>query len=115
MTPKIILPRATLPTAILLLPVDEHSLSGELDEAATALTCFDVARLEAIEVNIRTLTAAHLASGRERLPELLDKHALLGQLLAMTAANLKVLGSVLSLSSLDTSFVARPDTTMEMI
>lgn len=87
------------------------SLAGELDEAAVALTRFDAERLEAIEVKIRTVTAAHLVSGRERLPELLDKHALLGELLAMTAANLRVLGSVLSLSgTADTRAEIRKET-----
>jgi hypothetical protein len=73
------------------------SLAGELDEAMVALTTFDVEGLEAMERRIETVTAAHLARCSEPLPELLEKHALLGRLLDVTAANLRVLVSVLQL------------------
>ena len=70
-------------------------LASELDEATVALTEFDAERLEAVETRIRTVTAEHLTAGRESVPELLERHARLGQLLDVTAANLKVLASVL--------------------
>lgn len=74
-------------------------LHEELDEAIAALTAFDAARFETIERRIHTVTAEGLAGTRELLPEIVAKHALLGQLLTATAANLKVLVSVLNLES----------------
>jgi hypothetical protein len=75
------------------------TLSGVLDETVTALTTFDATSLEAMENRLRVMTAPQLAGARESLPKTLEKHALLGQLLAATAANLKVLISVLHLES----------------
>jgi hypothetical protein len=74
-------------------------LRDELDEAVAALTAFDASRLEAMEQKIRNMTAERFASSRQMLPEILEKHALLGQLLTVTEANLKVLVSVLNLES----------------
>lgn len=76
-----------------------EALSGELDEAIAALTLLDSERLTAVEDRIRRVTAAQLAKSRDQLPELMEKHMLLGQLLDVTAANLKVLVSVLSLEA----------------
>jgi hypothetical protein len=84
-------------TLIAFPPVLPVSLAGELEDAMVALTTFDVERLEAMELRIKTVTAAHLARCSEPLPELLEKHALLGRLLEVTAANLRVLVSVLQL------------------
>jgi hypothetical protein len=81
------------------VPKDAGTLSEELDEAMLALSVFDADRLEATMWRIHTMSAARLTSRREVLPEILEKHALFGQLLAVTAANLKVLGSVLHLAS----------------
>jgi hypothetical protein len=74
-----------------------RSLDGELDEVLTALATFDVERLEAVERRIRSGKMAPPSSAPERLPELLEKHALLGRMLAATAANLKVLAPALHL------------------
>ena len=81
------------------MPTPEHRtlLVVELDQMMAALTVFDVQALEAIQDRIYLVTAKHLAASRESLPELLKKRALLGQLLDATAANLKVLVSVLNL------------------
>ncbi len=80
------------------MAIQQHStLCSELDEAVAALTAFDVARLETVEQRMRTMTTARFAGVRESLPEISGKHALLGQLLAATAANLKVLVSVMHL------------------
>ncbi len=75
-------------------------LTEELDAANDALTALDADRLEVTEQRIRSITAAHLAASREQLPELLEKHTLLGRLLDATAANLKVLVSVLNLDAM---------------
>ncbi|WP_263384271.1 hypothetical protein [Granulicella arctica] len=74
-----------------------QALSDELDQALTALTSFDVQRLEEVEDRIRAVTAEHLAHRYDLLPELTEKQARLGELLDVTAANLKVLVSVLNL------------------
>ncbi len=79
--------------------LDAKALTGELERTVLALTVFDIDRLEAMEARIRAVTAEHLAHRREQLPELVEKHALLGQLLEVTAANLKVLVSVLNLEA----------------
>jgi hypothetical protein len=83
------------------MAVQTHSrmLCDELEEAVTALASFDVGRLEAMAQRARTTTAEDVASSRKLLPELLEKHALLGQMIAMTGTNLKVLVSVLNLES----------------
>jgi hypothetical protein len=81
------------------MPTAAAMLQGELDEAMIALTTFDAARLEAVEQRIRMMTAARLRNARESLPQIVEKHALLGQLLAATAANLKVLVSVMHLET----------------
>jgi hypothetical protein len=80
-------------------PAGAAMLRDELDEAVAALTVFDVSRLEAMEQKIRNMTAERLASSRQMFPEILEKHALLGQLLTATEANLKVLVTVLNLES----------------
>ena len=73
------------------------ALSDDLDQATIALTSFDVQRLEEVEDRIRAVTAEHLAHRYDLLPALLEKQARLGELLNSTAANLKVLVSVLNL------------------
>lgn len=74
-----------------------------LDETVAALTAVDANRLEAIEDRLHIWTAESAGRGlaeqsltgnREALPELLRKHTLLGELLNATAANLKVMVSV---------------------
>ena len=78
-------------------PKHNAPLLAELDRTMAALTTFDVQALELMEKKIHLVTAKHLAASRESLPELLKKRALLEQLLDATAANLKVLVSVLNL------------------
>lgn len=79
------------------------TLGQELHEAAQALTVFDAERLEAMEERMRSVTAEQLAlwldGGEERLSEVLRTHSLLGQLADRTAAHLKVLVSVMQLTS----------------
>jgi hypothetical protein len=74
-------------------------LCNDLDEAVAALASFDLDRLDAIEHKIRATSTQHLVDVPKLLPELLAKHALLGQLLTVTETNLKVLVSVLHLES----------------
>ncbi len=74
-------------------------LREELESAVSALTAFDVDRLEATERRLHHLTAASLTNAA--LPELQSQHAVLGQLLAATAQNLKLLASVLSTEGRD--------------
>lgn len=83
------------------MAVQTHArmLCDQLDEAVAALASFDVSRLEAMEQKTRTPTAEDVANSGKLLPELLEKHALLGQMIAMTGTNLKVLVSVLNLKS----------------
>lgn len=78
-------------------PTHNAPLLRELDQTMAALTVFDLQALEVMEKKIHLVTAKHLAASRESLPELLKKQALLSQLLDATAANLKVLVSVLNL------------------
>ena len=79
--------------------MDASELAGALDEAAAALTSFDTERLETIECRVRTLTSTQLANARGLLPKLIEKHALLGQMLDATAANLKVIVSLMNLET----------------
>ena len=83
------------------MAVQTHArmLCDELDEAVAALASFDVSRLETMAQRARTTTAEDVANSRKLLPELLKKHALLGQLITMTEANHKVLVSVLNLET----------------
>lgn len=74
-------------------------LCNQLDEAVVALASFDLGGLEVVEQKIRATTAERLANSHPMLPEILERHALLGQLLAVTKTNLKVLVSVLNLES----------------
>ncbi|NYF80159.1 hypothetical protein [Granulicella arctica] len=74
-------------------------LTGELDEALAALAAFDVERLEALERRIRSVKMAQIVDEPGRLAEMLEKHAMLGRMLAMTAANLKVLVPTLHLGA----------------
>ncbi|MEO6802002.1 MAG: hypothetical protein ABI197_02020 [Granulicella sp.] len=74
-------------------------LCDELEAAVAALATFDVCRLEAMAQKARTMTPDDVANARKLLPELLEKHALLGQMIAITGTNLKVLVSVLNLES----------------
>jgi|GEM_PF-4014232 len=76
-----------------------QALTRDLDEAVMALTAFDADRLEAVETRIRAVTAEHLVASWESVPELRERHAQLGQLLDVTAANLKVLVSVLNVDA----------------
>ena len=82
-------------------------LGQEMDEASNALAEFDVRRLEAVEQRLRGVTAEHLALSlakeTEFLPELLRRHSVLGQVIDRTAANLKVLVSVLRLRTSEVS------------
>ncbi|HEY0263718.1 MAG TPA: hypothetical protein VGC07_04275 [Granulicella sp.] len=75
----------------------QPGLGAELDAAFEALAVFDADRLEAIEQRIRSLTAERLAEVHTSLPHIAGRHAALGELLAATEANLRVLASVLSL------------------
>lgn len=72
-------------------------LAKELDNAVIALTVFQSDHLEAMEDRIRDVTAEQIARSRNLLPVLVERHDALGQLLAVTAANLKVLVSVFNL------------------
>ena len=76
-----------------------QALSRSMDEAVEGLTTFDAEGLESLEQRIRTVTAEYRAQGltadRETLAELLQKHTLLQAMLKATAANLKVVESVL--------------------
>jgi hypothetical protein len=78
-------------------------LGQALDEAADALATFDGERLDAIEQRVGKVTAEDLARSVAKqewlLSELLLKHSMLGQLLQLTAANLKVLVSVRNLTT----------------
>jgi len=76
-----------------------EALTRDLDEAVVALTAFDAERLEAVEMRIRAVTAEHLVASREFVPELRERHVQLGQLLDATAANLKILVSVLNVDA----------------
>jgi hypothetical protein len=74
-----------------------RALAEELDLTVTALTKLDIEALDVLERRISLITVSHLTASRESLPELLKKQVLLRELLDATAANLKVLVSVLSL------------------
>ena len=76
-----------------------QALTRDLDEAVAALAVFDAERLETVETRIRAVTAEHLVVSREFVPELRERHIQLGQLLDVTAANLKVLASVLQVDA----------------
>lgn len=75
------------------------ALSKSMDEAVEKLTTFDAEGLESLEKRLRAVTAEYRAHGmadsREKLPELLQKHSILQAVLRATAANLKVMESVL--------------------
>lgn len=79
------------------LPTHNAPLLTELDQTMASLTVFDVQALEAMQRRIHLVTTRQLTASRESLPELLKKRDLLEQLLEATAANLKVLVSVLNL------------------
>lgn len=78
-----------------------RKLIGEIDETMAALARMDRERLEAVEHRLQSMSAEHLAASlaRERnaAHEVLEKQLQLRRLLDATAANLKVLASVLSL------------------
>ena len=74
-----------------------NRLAVELAETAAALTMLDADRLEAIERRVSAVTATQLAATPAMLPQLLEQHTMLGQMVEATAANLKVLVSVLNL------------------
>ena len=76
-----------------------QALTRDLDDAVAALAAFDAERLEAVVTRIRAVTAKHLVVSREFVLELRERHSQLGQLLDVTAANLKVLASVLQVDA----------------